>query len=80
MEVICLKRCWEVYRFVETFVIVIILMTVMCFDLFSSRRLYAYEVEKSCDMNENLGNGIAVFQGMSNIALNCECNLMLLTL
>lgn len=36
-------------------------------------RLYAYEVDKSCDMNENLGAGIAVFQGLSNIALNCEC-------
>uniref|UniRef100_A0A3Q2YMI4 Mitochondrial potassium channel ATP-binding subunit n=1 Tax=Hippocampus comes TaxID=109280 RepID=A0A3Q2YMI4_HIPCM len=33
--------------------------------------LYAYEVEKSCEMNENLGTGIAVFQGLSNIALNC---------
>ncbi|XP_034744177.1 mitochondrial potassium channel ATP-binding subunit [Etheostoma cragini] len=32
---------------------------------------YAYEVDKSCEMNENLGVGIAVFQGMSNIALNC---------
>ena len=36
-------------------------------------RLYAYEVEKSCEVNENLGAGIAIFQGMSNIALNCEC-------
>lgn len=35
-------------------------------------RLYAYEVEKSCEMNENLGAGIAVFQGLSNVALNCE--------
>ncbi|KAM9349082.1 mitochondrial potassium channel ATP-binding subunit [Symphorus nematophorus] len=34
-------------------------------------QLYAYEVDKSCEMNENLGAGIAVFQGMSNIALNC---------
>ncbi|KAM9323332.1 mitochondrial potassium channel ATP-binding subunit isoform 2-T2 [Pholidichthys leucotaenia] len=33
-------------------------------------QLYAYEVEKSCEMNENLGTGIAVFQGLSNIALN----------
>lgn len=40
--------------------------------LFSPRRLYAYEVEKSCEMNENLGAGIAVFQGLSNVALNCE--------
>lgn len=40
--------------------------------LFSLCRLYAYEVEKSCDMNENLGAGIAVFQGLSNVALNCE--------
>ncbi|KAM8839634.1 mitochondrial potassium channel ATP-binding subunit [Synchiropus picturatus] len=34
-------------------------------------QLYAYEVDKSCDMNERLGAGIAVFQGLSNIALNC---------
>uniref|UniRef100_A0A8C4YY90 Mitochondrial potassium channel ATP-binding subunit n=1 Tax=Gadus morhua TaxID=8049 RepID=A0A8C4YY90_GADMO len=34
-------------------------------------QLYAYEVEKSCEMNESLGNGIAVFQGLSNVALNC---------
>lgn len=37
-----------------------------------SCRLYAYEVDKSCDLNENLGAGIAVFQGLSNITLNCE--------
>uniref|UniRef100_A0AAX7UNT3 Mitochondrial potassium channel ATP-binding subunit n=1 Tax=Astatotilapia calliptera TaxID=8154 RepID=A0AAX7UNT3_ASTCA len=35
-------------------------------------QLYAYEVDKSCEMNENLGTGIAIFQGLSNIALNCE--------
>ncbi|TWW73807.1 ATP-binding cassette sub-family B member 8, mitochondrial [Takifugu flavidus] len=34
-------------------------------------QLYAYEVDKSCDLNENLGAGIAVFQGLSNVALNC---------
>ncbi|MED6266615.1 ATP-binding cassette, sub-B (MDR TAP), member 8 [Characodon lateralis] len=34
-------------------------------------QLYAYEVDKSCEMNENLGGGIAVFQGLSNMALNC---------
>uniref|UniRef100_A0A667ZQB6 Mitochondrial potassium channel ATP-binding subunit n=1 Tax=Myripristis murdjan TaxID=586833 RepID=A0A667ZQB6_9TELE len=34
-------------------------------------QLYAYEVDKSCEMNETLGSGIAVFQGLSNIALNC---------
>ncbi|KAM6918655.1 mitochondrial potassium channel ATP-binding subunit [Xenentodon cancila] len=34
-------------------------------------QLYAYEVDKSCDMNENLGAGIAIFQGLSNVALNC---------
>ncbi|XP_034090445.1 mitochondrial potassium channel ATP-binding subunit [Gymnodraco acuticeps] len=34
-------------------------------------QLYAYEVDKSCEMNEDLGSGIAVFQGISNIALNC---------
>lgn len=42
-------------------------------------RLYAYEVDKSCEMNENLGAGIAVFQGLSNITLNCECVLLMLT-
>eukprot|EP00064_Thunnus_orientalis_P017555 superscaffoldBa00003767_g17639 len=36
-------------------------------------QLYAYEVDKSCEMNENLGAGIAIFQGLSNVALNCEC-------
>ncbi|XP_045907037.1 mitochondrial potassium channel ATP-binding subunit [Micropterus dolomieu] len=34
-------------------------------------QLYAYEVDKSCEMNEKLGAGIAVFQGLSNVALNC---------
>ncbi|KAM4552784.1 mitochondrial potassium channel ATP-binding subunit [Odontesthes bonariensis] len=34
-------------------------------------QLYAYEVDKSCEMNENLGSGIAIFQGLSNVALNC---------
>ncbi|KAM9720319.1 mitochondrial potassium channel ATP-binding subunit [Menidia menidia] len=34
-------------------------------------QLYAYEVDKSCEMNENLGAGIAIFQGLSNMALNC---------
>lgn len=37
-----------------------------------SCRLYAVEVDKSCDLNENLGCGIAVFQGLSNIVLNCK--------
>ncbi|TSL82564.1 ATP-binding cassette sub-family B member 8, mitochondrial [Bagarius yarrelli] len=32
---------------------------------------YAREVEKSAMMNEALGRGIAVFQGLSNIVLNC---------
>lgn len=36
-------------------------------------RTYATEVEKSAMMNEALGRGIAVFQGLSNIVLNCEC-------
>ena len=45
----------------------------------SFSRLYSYEVDKSCEMNENLGAGIAVFQGLSNIALNCECVLPTLT-
>jgi len=40
--------------------------------VFFFTRLYAYEVDKSCGMNENLGSGIAVFQGLSNVALNCE--------
>lgn len=35
-------------------------------------RMYAAEVEKSAAMNEALGRGIAVFQGLSNIVLNCE--------
>ncbi|XP_028832645.1 mitochondrial potassium channel ATP-binding subunit isoform X2 [Denticeps clupeoides] len=34
-------------------------------------QLYAGEVEKSCRMNEALGSGIAVFQGLSNVTLNC---------
>ncbi|KAI7792394.1 mitochondrial potassium channel ATP-binding subunit isoform X1 [Triplophysa rosa] len=33
--------------------------------------MYAAEVEKSAEMNETLGTGIAVFQGLSNIVLNC---------
>ncbi|XP_027027415.2 mitochondrial potassium channel ATP-binding subunit isoform X2 [Tachysurus fulvidraco] len=32
---------------------------------------YAAEVEKSATMNEALGRGIAVFQGLSNVVLNC---------
>ncbi|KAA0704475.1 ATP-binding cassette sub-family B member 8, mitochondrial [Triplophysa tibetana] len=32
--------------------------------------MYAAEVEKSAEMNETLGTGIAVFQGLSNIVLN----------
>ena len=36
-------------------------------------RMYATEVEKSAAMNEALGTGIAMFQGLSNIVLNCEC-------
>nr|XP_023671513.1 ATP-binding cassette sub-family B member 8, mitochondrial isoform X1 [Paramormyrops kingsleyae] len=34
-------------------------------------QMYAVEVDKSCAMNESLGSGIAVFQGLSNIVLNC---------
>ncbi|XP_036374968.1 mitochondrial potassium channel ATP-binding subunit [Megalops cyprinoides] len=34
-------------------------------------QMYATEVNKSCEMNEALGAGIAVFQGLSNVALNC---------
>ncbi|XP_053322035.1 mitochondrial potassium channel ATP-binding subunit [Spea bombifrons] len=33
--------------------------------------LYSAEVDRSCRMNEVLGVGIALFQGLSNIALNC---------
>uniref|UniRef100_A0A673XXX7 Mitochondrial potassium channel ATP-binding subunit n=1 Tax=Salmo trutta TaxID=8032 RepID=A0A673XXX7_SALTR len=38
---------------------------------FAMEELYAWEVDKSCEMNESLGSRIAVFQGMSNIVLNC---------
>ncbi|KAM8967219.1 mitochondrial potassium channel ATP-binding subunit [Pelodytes ibericus] len=34
-------------------------------------KLYSTEVDQSCRLNEALGVGIAVFQGMSNIVLNC---------
>ncbi|XP_063308979.1 mitochondrial potassium channel ATP-binding subunit isoform X1 [Pelobates fuscus] len=33
--------------------------------------LYSAEVDRSCQCNEALGVGIAVFQGLSNVALNC---------
>ncbi|KAJ8272983.1 hypothetical protein GJAV_G00095830 [Gymnothorax javanicus] len=33
--------------------------------------MYSAEVKKSCELNEALGTGIAIFQGLSNIALNC---------
>ncbi|XP_078518904.1 mitochondrial potassium channel ATP-binding subunit isoform X1 [Lissotriton helveticus] len=33
--------------------------------------LYSAEVDKSCQANEVLGVGIAVFQGLSNVTLNC---------
>lgn len=33
--------------------------------------LYSLEVEKSSNINEALGVGIAIFQGLSNLALNC---------
>ncbi|XP_051819395.1 mitochondrial potassium channel ATP-binding subunit [Antechinus flavipes] len=32
---------------------------------------YGEELEKSCELSEKLGRGIAIFQGLSNIALNC---------
>ncbi|XP_062848783.1 mitochondrial potassium channel ATP-binding subunit isoform X1 [Trichomycterus rosablanca] len=35
------------------------------------QEMYAIEVDKSAAMNEALGTGIAVFQGLSNIVLNC---------
>lgn len=34
-------------------------------------QLYSVEVEKSCELNESLGCGIAAFQGLSNVVLNC---------
>ncbi|XP_035285523.1 mitochondrial potassium channel ATP-binding subunit isoform X2 [Anguilla anguilla] len=34
-------------------------------------QMFSTEVNKSCDLNEALGTGIAVFQGLSNVALNC---------
>lgn len=37
----------------------------------SKSEQYAVEVDKSCKMNENLGIGIAIFQGLSNVVLNC---------
>ncbi|XP_059391183.1 mitochondrial potassium channel ATP-binding subunit [Carassius carassius] len=33
--------------------------------------MYAAEVQKSAAMNETLGTGIAIFQGLSNVVLNC---------
>ncbi|XP_029443831.1 ATP-binding cassette sub-family B member 8, mitochondrial isoform X2 [Rhinatrema bivittatum] len=33
--------------------------------------LYSAEVDKSCQVSEILGMGIAVFQGLSNLVLNC---------
>ena len=33
-------------------------------------RLYESELRKSCWLNEKLGAGIAVFQGLSNLAIN----------
>ncbi|XP_015276458.1 PREDICTED: ATP-binding cassette sub-family B member 8, mitochondrial [Gekko japonicus] len=35
-------------------------------------QLYSAEVDRSGRLNMNLGLGIAVFQGLSNLALNCE--------
>uniref|UniRef100_A0A8C4Q705 Mitochondrial potassium channel ATP-binding subunit n=1 Tax=Eptatretus burgeri TaxID=7764 RepID=A0A8C4Q705_EPTBU len=32
---------------------------------------YACEVNKACRINEKLGTGIAIFQGLSNVVLNC---------
>ncbi|KAG9355830.1 hypothetical protein JZ751_000672 [Albula glossodonta] len=34
-------------------------------------QMYSIEVDKSRELNEALGSGIAVFQGLSNVALNC---------
>ncbi|XP_038247936.1 mitochondrial potassium channel ATP-binding subunit isoform X6 [Dermochelys coriacea] len=33
--------------------------------------LYCHEVDRSSRLNEKLGRGIAVFQGLSNVVLNC---------
>lgn len=35
-------------------------------------RRYAEELEAACSKTEALGRGIAMFQGLSNIAFNCE--------
>uniref|UniRef100_A0A8C4P149 Mitochondrial potassium channel ATP-binding subunit n=1 Tax=Dicentrarchus labrax TaxID=13489 RepID=A0A8C4P149_DICLA len=43
----------------------------LCYCTISCIRFEFYGLDKSCEINENLGTGIAVFQGMSNIALNC---------
>lgn len=56
----------------ESHYTVSLICLVTCCNVYFSR-LYAYEVDKSGEINESLGAGIAVFQGLSNIALNCEC-------
>ena len=38
--------------------------------VFLCSRLYNEEVEKSANLNQSLGVGIALFQGLSNVALN----------
>ena len=35
-------------------------------------RLFGQEVELSCAKNEKFGYGIAVFQGVTNVAINSE--------
>ena len=35
-------------------------------------RLYQREVELSCSKNEKFGFGVAVFQGVTNVAINSE--------
>ena len=35
-------------------------------------RLYQHEVGLSCAKNEKFGYGVAVFQGVTNIAINSE--------
>lgn len=35
-------------------------------------RLFGHEVELSCTKNEKFGYGVAVFQGVTNIAINSK--------
>ena len=35
-------------------------------------RLFGHEVELSCAKNEKFGYGVAVFQGVTNVAINSK--------